>query len=194
MTVALVCGSKKPAAGQAARRSACRELLKVVERGVGNAGGEADFLDLATLELPCFDGRDVAAYGAPDLVDLDRRVRAAAGLVVAAPSYWGGVAGALKNALDLLGGAAYDAPGRTTPLAAKPVAVLVVGAGPGDARAGLTQLQGVLGCMGAHCLGEAVTVDNPRTCPDLGAVLERAFALGHLITLSVGAARPGRGG
>jgi NAD(P)H-dependent FMN reductase len=183
MRIALVCGSRKPAAGQNHKRSACRELLRVVEQGVRSAGGEPEVLDLRDLTLPFFDGRDAEQYGVADLSVLHSHVGAADALILAAPAYWGGLAGALKNALDLLGGAAYDTADRLTPFAGKTVGLLVVGAAPGDAEAGCRQLRVALGRMGARCLEEAVVVDNPRTCPTMDAVIHRAFALGHLVAL-----------
>ncbi|MFO1122023.1 MAG: NADPH-dependent FMN reductase [Hyphomicrobiales bacterium] len=60
--------------------------------------------DIATLHgIPLFDEDDEAATGKPQTVkDLDARIRAADGIVIACPEYNFSVPGVLKNATDWL--------------------------------------------------------------------------------------------
>lgn len=73
--------------------------------------------------LPAFDPALDLAPG-PAVEDLRRRVKAAAGILIATPEYAHGMPGALKNALDWMVGSGE--------LMAKPVAILVAGATDGE--------------------------------------------------------------
>ena len=61
-------------------------------------------IDIATLHgIPLYDGDDEAATGKPQAVkDLDARIRAADGVIIATPEYNFSVPGVLKNATDWL--------------------------------------------------------------------------------------------
>ena len=60
--------------------------------------------DIATLHgIPLYDGDDEEAHGKPQTVkDLDARIRAADGVIVACPEYNFSIPGVLKNATDWL--------------------------------------------------------------------------------------------
>ena len=61
-------------------------------------------IDIATLHsIPLYDGDDEAANGKPQAVkDLDARIRAADGVIIATPEYNFSIPGVLKNATDWL--------------------------------------------------------------------------------------------
>lgn len=70
-------------------------------------------------EIPHYDG-DLEARGTPGPVaELKRAVREAAAVVVCTPEYNWSIPGVLKNAIDWA-----STPGRETPFAGKPVAVM----------------------------------------------------------------------
>lgn len=178
-SVLLICGSRKPAPGRTSP-SAAREMLKAVRSGVGEAGAESDWIDLRDLDLPFFDGRGVGQYESPDLDRTWEAIRAARTLVISVPAYWGGPSGAIKNLLDLLGGAAYDLPADAAPpLRGKTVALLVVGADELAAHCGLSAMQTILMSMGAWVAPTAMVVGNPRKVRDLEALLRRLKDFGR---------------
>ena len=138
-----VCGSLQG-------RSANRAALEAAS-AVAVAGGALvdDFERLA--DVPAFDpGR---AEERIEVVDGWRgRVRAADVVLVAAPEYAGGVAGAVKNALDWLVGSGE--------LYRKPVAVISAGTSGGlHARRMLAQ---TLTWQGAYVVGQ-LGIASPRT-------------------------------
>ena len=73
-------------------------LLRALKE-IAPAGVE---IDIATLHgIPLYDGDDEAAHGKPQLVkDLDARIRAADGVIIATPEYNFSIPGVLKNATD----------------------------------------------------------------------------------------------
>ena len=73
-------------------------LLRALKE-IAPAGVE---IDIATLHgIPLYDGDDEAAHGKPQLVkDLDTRIRAADGVIIATPEYNFSIPGVLKNATD----------------------------------------------------------------------------------------------
>jgi NAD(P)H-dependent FMN reductase len=65
------------------------------------SGIEAEFLDLAPLEIPVYNGDDEVAKGLPQGVQtLCDKISAADALVVSTPEYNGSIPGVLKNAID----------------------------------------------------------------------------------------------
>ena len=87
-------------------------------------------IEIATLHgIPLYDGDDEAAHGKPDVVvELDKRIRAADGVIIATPEYNFSVPGVLKNATDWLSRQA-------APLKGKRVGVMGASGGPiGTAR------------------------------------------------------------
>ena len=158
--VLLICGSRKPAPNQVDKKSAARELLKLLHSYIQNRIVRT--IDLRDLNLPMFDGRTVEEYESEDLEWLMRRVKSAYSIVVSAPAYWGGASGVFKNALDLLGGVAYDQPEQHTPFEGKIVGLLVVGADNHSAFNASSQLRTIFSSMGAIVLNMQVVIGNPR--------------------------------
>lgn len=141
-----VCGSLQA-------RSANRAALRVVTDGLIARGAIVDEFD-RLIDIPAFDADLVDTPGAA-VDDWRLRVDAADVLVIAAPEYAGGVAGAVKNALDWLVGSAT--------LYRKPVAIVSAGtSGGAHARRQLAQ---TLTWQGAYLIAE-VGIERPRTKSD----------------------------
>lgn len=172
----LLCLSKKPADHEPEKVSAVRQLLRMCETSILDAHAGCDFIDVRAVDFPLFDGRATGAYG-PVVTDIADRVRAAKVVLFGFPAYWGALNGYGKNVLDVLGGAAYDAPDRRTPLTGKFVSAVIVGGSQGDSGAGLAQFRHCTGEMGAFPLPWSVTVDNPRTHPNMRDVLAECYLL-----------------
>jgi NAD(P)H-dependent FMN reductase len=181
----LVCGSRKPAPG-VDRPSAARTMLHAVATGLTGAGCDAELIDVRELDLPFFDGRNADQYGSPDLTRIAGAVSEADVVVLSVPAYWGGPSGVVKNLLDLLGGADYDAgPDRVLPLAGKTAAMLVVGADDVSAHLGAAWLRTTLAELGASVAPRAFVVGNPRKLPRPRALLDELADFGrYLATLA----------
>ncbi len=76
---------------------------KLLHALVEVAGAAAE-IDVITLHgIPLYDGDDEAAFGKPEAVlELDKKVRASDGIVIATPEYNFSIPGVLKNATDWL--------------------------------------------------------------------------------------------
>ena len=179
--ILLVCGSRKPAPGRDTP-SAARTMLRIVGEGIAAAGRDYAWLDLRDLELPFFDGRSVDAYESDGLNRLAAAIAESGTIVLSVPAYWGGPAGVLKNALDCLGGAAYDAaPDRALPLDGKLAAVFVVGADDVAAYSAAAAIRLTLSELGAWVAPRSVVVGNPRNLPSLKPLLAELKAFGEYV-------------
>ena len=163
--VLTVCGSIQPT-------SANRRALDVVGARLVAAGAsiqEAVAVDL----VPAFDpGRDHAA----DAVErLRSQIGSSDAVVVATPEYAGGMAGALKNALDWIVGSGE--------LYGRPVAVISAGTTGGEhARRDLAR---TLTWQGGHVVAE-LGIAAPRTKADATGRYIDAATLAALETLADG--------
>jgi azobenzene reductase len=89
---------------------------------------QTEYVDLSTFELPLFNGEE--KQGELKEVKALRKLAAEAdGFVLTSPEYHNGMSGALKNALDFLGGSHFQH---------KPTALLVVA---GGGKGGMNALQ-----------------------------------------------------
>ncbi|MDV6011963.1 NAD(P)H-dependent oxidoreductase [Haloechinothrix sp. LS1_15] len=154
--ITLLCGSRKPAPGDDSR-SAAREMLREVERGVRVTGHESAWLDLRELTLPWWDGRTGREYGNADLNHVCERIAASSAVVISAPSYWDALSGVVKNVFDLTG---------PDPWRGRVVAGLVVGMNDSSAYHGEDQLRQVVSAVGAWWAPYAFTIGNPRSHAD----------------------------
>jgi NAD(P)H-dependent FMN reductase len=141
--VLTVCGSLQ-------HQSANRSLLDVATGAVTGRGAAVDVFDRLAA-IPAFDADRQSEVGAV-VTDWRCRVAAADVVLIAAPEYAGGLAGAVKNALDWLVGSGE--------LYRKPVAIMSAGTTGGlHARRMLAQ---TLTWQGAYVVGE-LGVAAPRT-------------------------------
>lgn len=148
MTVRLlaVCGSLQA-------RSANRAALAVVEASATRLAAAVEAFEELEL-IPPFNP-DRAEPVPPAVEQLRAQLAAADAVVIAAPEYAGGVAGAVKNATDWIVGSGE--------LYAKPVAVLSCGTSGGEhARRQLVQS---LTWQGAHVVAD-LGIAAPRTKSD----------------------------
>ncbi|MBV9951423.1 MAG: NAD(P)H-dependent oxidoreductase [Acidimicrobiia bacterium] len=137
--------------GSLSSRSANRAALDVATAAARTRGAEVDDFDHLA-DLPAFDP---AGHDHPAVAEWRRRVGQADAVLVAAPEYAGGVAGAVKNAFDWLVG--------NGELYAKPVAVISAGTSGGEhARADLSRTTSWQGSSVVADLGIAA----PRTKSD----------------------------
>lgn len=83
--------------------SRSRQLARAALDHLLEQTGDADLLDLSTLALPLCDGD--AAYSAPEVGPAVARIRAASGILIAAPVYNYDVNAAAKNLVELTGSA-----------------------------------------------------------------------------------------
>lgn len=80
--------------------SATRMAVHCVLQGAGEAGANAELLDLAAYNLP-FLGREKEEGNVERVRRFRADLRAADGIILASPEIHGSVSGVLKNALDL---------------------------------------------------------------------------------------------
>jgi chromate reductase, NAD(P)H dehydrogenase (quinone) len=139
--------------GSLQARSANRAALAVATaRAVERGAIVDDFERLA--EIPAFDS-DRGDEHIDVIADWRRRIDAASAVIVAAPEYAGGLAGAVKNGFDWLVGSGN--------MYRKPVAVISAGTSGGHhARQALAQ---TLTWQGAYVVGE-LGIAAPRTKSD----------------------------
>jgi NAD(P)H-dependent FMN reductase len=141
-----VCGSLQA-------RSANRAAIDVASSLARERGAIVDDFDRLA-ELPAF-APDREAEQIPVVVDWQRRIDGADVVLVAAPEYAGGVAGAVKNAFDWLVGSGN--------LYRKPMGVISAGTSGGEhARRAVAQ---TLTWQGAYVVAE-VGIAAPRTKSD----------------------------
>ncbi len=179
--ILLVCGSRKPPPGVESA-SAARTMLHAVARGIADAGGEFELLDVRKLELPFFDGRVAADYDYPDAAAIAAAVERSERIVLSVPAYWGGPSGVVKNLLDLLGGAAYDVgPDRIPPLVGKVIALLVVGADVVSAGAAAASMRLALAELGAWTAPRSIVIGNPREFQDVRRLITELSQFGAYV-------------
>ncbi len=144
--ILVICGSLQA-------RSANRAALAVIESSATKGGATVERFD--ELErVPAFNP-DRAEPAPPAVERLRAQLASADAVVIAAPEYAGGVAGAVKNATDWIVGSGE--------LYAKPVAVVSCGTSGGEhARRQLVQS---LTWQGAHVVAD-LGIAAPRTKSD----------------------------
>src|SRR6266568_1457230 len=79
-----------------------RSAVAAALEGAAEVGAETRLIDLRDYQLVFLNSREEAEYP-PDVLRLRADVRQADGLILGTPEYHGGLSGALKNALDLMG-------------------------------------------------------------------------------------------
>lgn len=84
--------------GSTSARSSTRDLLRLIEGQLAEAGSTTDLLDLAAESLPLFNPD--STYTATHYAPLRERVERADVIVLGTPDYHGTMSGALKNFLD----------------------------------------------------------------------------------------------
>lgn len=154
-----ICGSLKPPPGSA-QPSAVRELLNAALGRVAPVFPAIERLDLRETPLPGFQGLPPSVHPDPAVLHCHCRIRAAAGLIVAVPAYWGGIGGAFKSFVETVSGPAYD-PRSDCPFRGRPTVALIVGADRHAARAAAAQWPELLAALDAPAPEAPVVLDDP---------------------------------
>lgn len=131
-----------------------------------------------------FDGRNVTQYGSKDLIKLKRQIQSSNRIIISVPAYWGGIAGIVKNMLDVLGGPGYDDEDPRTIFENKTVGLLVVGSDEYSAYNAGSQMRTILSAMGAKVLNTQAIIGNPRNISDSKLLAEPVKTLGEAVTKS----------
>ena len=148
MKILVVCGSPREQANT-------RVLAKAVEGMVRARGVDLLTFDVRYDRLPLF-GLEEGDGAGPGLVKLRSDARAADGMVICTPEYHNGISGALKNALDFLGGDVFAGKGILLLAAA--------GGGKGGINA-LNQLRLIMRALSGHALPGQSVVDPECVLP-----------------------------
>jgi NAD(P)H-dependent FMN reductase len=97
MNILAISGSMNP-------NSTTKKATEIVVNAARNAGGDVELIHLADFPLPIFDCRKDKSTYPENVHTLIRKVAEADGIILASPEYHGSISGALKNALDFVGG------------------------------------------------------------------------------------------
>lgn len=130
------------------------------------AGLRVSVLLVAGKHLPMFDGRALQQLQQllhPGAARLGEELANARGLVLVGPAAAGSCPGALINALQLIGGPAYDHSDAPPPLTNLRVSAVIMGS-PEDARAALPQIATMVRAMGGT-LAATVWANGPGVMP-----------------------------
>lgn len=161
MTLLAISSSLKTVAGDS-DRSASRNLQAMAVAYLRKVV-PVEPVDLRDIPLPFFAGTDLLANPCPRVQQLVSAIRAARGLLLAVPGYWGGMSGVCKNFLDLLGGADYDCRGGGSPLLiGKPVGLIVVGTDADTTQRAVEQAVATLTRLGARPITPVAACNNLR--------------------------------
>lgn len=91
-----ICGSLR-------NGSYTRMAVNIALQGAAELGAQTHLIDLRDYGLIFCDGKEDESSYPDDVFRLRDEVKAAQGIILGTPEYHGGISGALKNALDLMG-------------------------------------------------------------------------------------------
>lgn len=144
--IVALCGSMR--GGRSFTRLALQKALDAAQE----AGATVDLIDLAGFELPmCGSPQDRPDN--PQIVEIQRRVQAAQGILLGSPEYHNSYSGVLKNALDLMGSEEFRG---------KIVGLLGVAGGSAGAINTLGHLRVVVRGVGGWSLPAQISIPNVR--------------------------------
>jgi NAD(P)H-dependent FMN reductase len=145
-------------AGSARKDSFNKKLVRIALRGVENAGGTVQFVDLRDYPLPLYDGDSESAQGLPEHVnELRGEFQKADGLLIASPEYNGFLSPMLKNTLDWLS-RSKDASPDLAAYQGKVAAIMAASPGPLGGLRGLRGLRELLTNLGITVLPNQITI------------------------------------
>jgi NAD(P)H-dependent FMN reductase len=84
--------------------SSTKKATEITIQAAKKAGGTVELIHLADLPLPIFDCRKDKTTYPENVHQFINKVEEADGLILSSPEYHGSLTGALKNALDFVGG------------------------------------------------------------------------------------------
>jgi NAD(P)H-dependent FMN reductase len=133
-----------------------RKLLKLAEQFL-EPEVELDRIDLKDFPLPPYDGDVQAQQGIPaDAEALKDRIRAAQGVLVAAPEYNWGVSGMYKNIFD------WMSRGKNQPWAGKVVGIMGATDGPFGTWRATPMYRQMYASVGAIVLPQSFNLPNAK--------------------------------
>lgn len=154
-------------------KSRTRGLANAFVEALQNRDVELSYIDLGVDNLPIFNGSE-EQYQLESVQKLMKLAEQADGFVICTPEYHNGISGALKNALDFLGGKHFKS---------KPA---VIGAACGGGKGGinaLNHLRQVLRGVYALVLPDQIAVDpehfDERMQISNEDILQRVYSIGH---------------
>jgi azobenzene reductase len=143
MKILVMCGS--------ARKNAnTRGLAQAISAMLKDKQAEVLYFDVGVDDLPIYKGG--ADLENETVIHLQQMAAQADGFFVCTPEYHSGMSGALKNALDFLGGAHFKG---------KAAAIACASGGGKGGINGLNNLRSVLRALYAVHIAEQITVDPP---------------------------------
>jgi azobenzene reductase len=123
-----------------------------------------DYVDLSTFDLPIFNGED-AQGELTSVKELRNLAKKADAFVLTSPEYHNGMSGALKNALDFLGGSQFKH---------KPTALLAVAGGGKGGMNALQNMRIVTRGVYANTIPKQLILDPPGFNPETKTVNEKS--------------------
>lgn len=121
--------------------------LTEVMTKLNTAGILSHPVSIAGEDMPFFDARPLSAYESEGVVTLKTHLTDSQGVILFARTLPGGCPGSLLNALQIIGGAAYDQKTNEWPLMGRSIAILLIGPSAEIALAA-DQLQELTEAMG----------------------------------------------
>lgn len=97
MNILAISGSMNP-------NSTTKKATEITAEAIRKAGGVVELIHLGDFPLPIYDCRKDKTTYPENVHQLINKVEAADGLILSSPEYHGSLSGALKNALDFVGG------------------------------------------------------------------------------------------
>jgi azobenzene reductase len=125
---------------------------------------ETEYVDLSTFELPLFNGES-EQENLESVKQLRKLAMDADGFVLTSPEYHNGMSGALKNALDFLGGSHFKH---------KPTALLAVAGGGKGGMNALQNMRIVTRGVYANTIPKQLILDPPGFDPETKTLNEKS--------------------
>lgn len=168
-------------------KSQTLKLTRALARGVRDAGGRIEVVDIAKLRIEYCRACDAChrtgrCVHKDDFEPLRKKLLAAEGIVLSSPDYFRSVSAQLKTMIDRMADAIH-----CQLLAGKYACSLATSGGPA-AEEVTTYLNGILMSMGAWAVG-SVAASAGRGDEATAAAEQKAFALGRELVSAIAAGR-----
>lgn len=152
--------------GASRKDSLNTKLVKQAAEAARKAGADVSYVELASFDMPIYDGDDEAASGLPDGArKFKQLLRESDGFLIASPEYNSSYSALLKNAIDWASRSDAQEPAGSV-FAGKSAALLATSPGALGGLRGLFALRELLQNMGVTVLanmqavGQGMTVFN----------------------------------
>lgn len=159
-------------------------IASLVHKVLSSQYPSVKLIDLGTIELPTFDGREINEYKSPSLQNLAEALTSSKGILWIVPCYWQNAGSLFINSISLLAGPGYsnsETMASATPFSGKLMSLITVGADNSSAGAGAEVSFSMFGAIRARTVGIPVVINNPRNTPisstDASAILRCSIGL-----------------